>query len=59
MGEQAQENHSSATNLPAWGLKEIADLSVSRALLCWVVVVADWSGPQLWEEGDILEGQAL
>lgn len=35
MGEQAQENHSSATNLPAWGLKEIADLSVSRALLCW------------------------
>lgn len=34
LGEQAQENHSAASNHPAWGLKETADLSVSQAPLC-------------------------
>lgn len=34
-GGQAQENRSAASNLPAWGFKEIADLSMSRAPLRW------------------------
>ncbi len=53
--EQAQENHSAASEV--WR-KSLTSAS-PEPLSVGAVVVADRSGLRLWEEGDILDGQAL
>lgn len=46
-----------SSNLPTWGLKEIADLSVSQAPLCWSFGWLEWAA--IVGGGDILKGQAF